>query len=107
MVAVDPFERAAKREEKEEIKREAKRASLMRKMQRKSRNGLGALGVPYVVLTLVNAAYYNFGEPTLPRSIVRFFFHSGWFFTGYTFLMLAVLWGWASGEDIVVGRSDD
>jgi hypothetical protein len=97
----DPFERAAKREEKEELKREAKRASLMKKMQRGSRSSVAALALPYIVLGLVKAAYYDFGEPTLPRSIVRFFFHGGWFWTGYTFVLMLVIWAWAMGEDVV------
>jgi hypothetical protein len=97
----DPFERAAKREEKEELKREAKRASLMKKMQRRTGSSVAALGLPYVVLGLVKASYYDFGEPTLPRSIVRFFFHGGWFWTGYTFVLMLVIWAWAMGEDVV------
>lgn len=104
----DPFERAAKREEKEELKREAKRASLMKKMQRRTGSSLAALGFPYVVLGLVKASYYDFGEPTLPRSIVRFLFHGGWFWTGYTFTVLLVAWAWAMGEDgLVIGIGED
>ena len=99
MVAVDPFERAAKREEKEELKREVKRASLMKKMQRKSRSSVAALGLPYIVLGLVRASYYDFGEPTVPQSIVRFFFHGGWLWTGYTITVMLVIWAWAMGED--------
>jgi hypothetical protein len=106
-VTSDPFERAAKREEKEEIRREVKRANVMRRMQRRSRSTVAAFGIPYVVWALVEASYYDFGEPTIPQSIIRFFFHGGWFFTSYTFWMLFLIWTWAIGEDVVVNVSKD
>ena len=92
---LDPFERAARREEQEELRREITRAHLLSRMTGGGSDmgaALAALGVPYLVWGLIRAAYYDFGSPTLPRSIVEFFFDDFWWFGAYTVLMLLVIW---------------
>ncbi len=93
MAAVDPFERAAEREEKEELKREIRRATLLKRVgARSEKQALAVLGIPYVIWALIRAAYFDFGSPTLPRSLVRFFFNDYWVFSGYTILVLILIW---------------
>ena len=91
----DPFERAARREEQEELRREITRAKLMKRVTGKDSDAgtaLAVFGIPYVVWALIRAAYYNFGEPTMPRSIVEFFFGQWWFFGAYTAWVLFLVW---------------
>jgi hypothetical protein len=99
-VTNDPFERAAKREEKDEIRREITKQNMMRRMSRRTRSAIWAFGIPYVIWALVRASSFDFGEPTIPRSIVEFFFKSGApFFTAYTVWMLFLIWAHLIGED--------
>jgi hypothetical protein len=91
-VTHDPFERAAEREEREELRREMRR----QRMWSAGRNGMGsalaAFGIPYLVWGLIRAASFDFGDPTVPQSIVRFFFGKWWIFGAYTAWMLFLLW---------------
>jgi hypothetical protein len=107
MTAVpDPFEEAARREEREELKREIRRRSALKSLQ-PERSGMSTalvvFGIPYVVWGLIRAASYHFGSPTVPRSIVHFFFGSWWWFGAYSALMLFLIWTWA----ITVTQHDD
>jgi hypothetical protein len=91
----DPFERAARREEQEELRREITRAKLLSRVTGKD-SGTGTalvvFGIPYVIWALIRAAFYDFGEPTLPRSIVEFFFGQWWWFGAYTGWVLFLVW---------------
>lgn len=92
---LDPFERAAQREESEELRREITRAKLMSKVSGRE-SGIGAaiaaLGFPWLIWGAIRAAYYDFGEPTLPRSIVGFFFGDFWWYGALTVLVLLCMW---------------
>jgi hypothetical protein len=92
---MDPFERAARLEEQEELEREIKRARLLSKVTGKDSSigaGLASLGFPWLIWGAIRAAYYDFGEPTLPRSIVAFFFDDFWWFGALTVLVLLLVW---------------
>ena len=92
---LDPFERAAQREEREELRREITRAHLLSRVtggRSSMGSALASLGVPYLVWGLIRAAYYDFGSPTLPRSIVEFLFGDFWWFGAYSALMLLLIW---------------
>jgi hypothetical protein len=92
---VDPFERAARREEQEELRREITRARVLNKVVGKDSDTGAALvvfGVPYAIWALIRAAFYDFGSPTLPRSIVHFFFGDWWWFGAYTAWVLFLVW---------------
>ena len=95
-MTADPFERAARREEHEEFQREMRR---MWDWRSASTNGMSialvVFGIPYVLIALIRAAGFDFGDPTLPRSIVEYFFggpRRG--FGIYTGWMLFLLWTW-------------
>jgi len=102
----DPFERAARREEQEELRREVTRAKLLSKVTGKD-SGMAAavagVGFPWLVWGLIRASYYHFGAPTLPQSIVRFFFGDFWWYGALTVTVLLTIWGAAvsrlSGDD--------
>jgi hypothetical protein len=105
---VDPFERAARREEREELRKEITKARLLSSVTQASKDsdagvGFVVLGFPYLIWAAIRAAYHDFGEPTIPRSIVQFFFGEWWWFGAATVLVLVV--GWAalisrfSGDD--------
>jgi hypothetical protein len=102
-MTTDPFERAARREEHEEIARE------MRKRWGIPGGGsptsgmsiaLIVFGGPYILIALIRAAGFDFGEPTLGQSLVDFFFgpprrgfaiYTGWMlFLAWTWLIVAV-----------------
>lgn len=91
----DPFERAARREEQEELKREITRAKLLSKVTGKDSDvaaGVAVLGFPWLIWSAIRAAYYDFGEPTLPRSIVEFFFGDFWWYGALTVTVLLLVW---------------
>jgi hypothetical protein len=92
----DPFERAARREEQEELRREITRAKLLSRVTPRRDSGMGAalvvFAVPYAIWALIRAAFYDFGEPTLPRSIVEFLFGEWWWFGAYTGWVLFLVW---------------
>ena len=92
----DPFERAAKREEQEELRREMTRAKMLSKVTGKdSEMGgvLAGIAFPWVVWGLIRAASYHFGSPTVPQSLVRFFFGDFWWYGALTVTVLLTMWG--------------
>ena len=101
-VTDDPFERAAKREEREEIRKELVRQRVARgtwgRMRRRGgRTGMWiavvVFGAPYALVALIRAAGFDFGEPTWGESLVDFFFGGRFFIFGaYTGFMLMLLW---------------
>jgi hypothetical protein len=96
-VSTDPFERAARREEREEIRRELRRSWIAPGMRWASRGittALVAFGFPYLIWGLIRAANFDFGDPTLGQSIVRFFFGKWYVFGVYTVWMLFLAWTW-------------
>ena len=99
MAAIDPFERAAEREEQEEFRREMKRMWMWGRARRYGHSGLVVaiivFGIPYVVWGLIRAASFHFGDPTIPQSVVRYFFGHWWTFGAYSGWMLFLLWAWA------------
>ena len=100
----DPFERAARHEEQEELRREITRAKLLSRVTGKdssARTGAVVLGFPWLIWGLIRAAYYDFGEPTLPQSIVRFFFADFWWYGALTVTVLLTVWA------AVIARFDD
>jgi hypothetical protein len=94
-VTDDPFERAAEREEREEMRREMRRERMWRRGREGTSSMLAMFGIPYVVWALIRAANFDFGEPTLPQSIVRYFFGKWWVFGAYSAWMLFLIWMWA------------
>ena len=93
-LTTDPFERAARREEQEHI-----RQRWVQEMWGGRGSGMGAViaffGIPYVIWGLIRAAGFDFGDPTLPQSIVDYFFGKWWIFGAYTAWMLLLVWVWA------------
>jgi hypothetical protein len=107
-VTEDPFERAAKREEREEIRREMRKQWLVPGVRWASRGMTTAIvsfGIPYVIWGLIRAAGFDFGEPTMPQSIIRFFFGKWYVFGIYTGWMLFLLWSWAITRTTMGGRA--
>jgi hypothetical protein len=102
----DPFERAAEREEHEEIRREMRRTWMW---GRRGRSGTAVavvvFGIPYIVWGLLRAATYDFGEPTVPQSMVRFFFGEWWWFGAMTGWLLFLIW--ATAIEVVSARYRD
>jgi hypothetical protein len=95
-MTTDPFERAAQYEEREEIAREMRRAWAWNGISGSGvATALVAFGLPYVIWGLVRAAGFHFGDPTMPQSLIRFFFGRWWIFGAYTVWMLFLLWAWA------------
>jgi hypothetical protein len=93
----DPFERAARREEREEIEREKR----LRQMWTDYSSSTGVaiaivvFGIPYLLIALIRASGWDFGSPTLPESLVEYFFggpRRG--FGIYTGWMLFLIWAW-------------
>lgn len=97
-MTVDPFERAAEREEREEIVREMRKtwgiAGLVSPTSGMTIS-LIVFGGPYILIALIRAAGFDFGEPTWGESMVEFFFggpRRG--FGIYTGWMLFLVWVW-------------
>jgi len=93
----DPFERAAKREERAEIERERRLHGVWTDYG--GSNGMAValvvFGIPYLIIALIRASGWDFGSPTLPESLVEYFFggpRRG--FGIYTGWMLFLIWTW-------------
>lgn len=99
-MTTDPFERAARREEQEEIRRERRKAEAwLIPGVRWARTGVGAaivsFGIPYIIWGGIRASGFDFGEPTMPQSIVRYFFGPRYVFGVFTGWMIFLVWSWA------------
>ena len=105
-MTTDPFERAARREEQEEVRREMRRRWTWGRGWRRSgmATALVVFGIPYVIWGLIRAANFDFGDPTMGQSLLRYFFGRWYVFGVYTGWMLFLIWTWAIARTSGWGR---
>ena len=92
----DPFERAAKREQRMEMLKQRQKESWSDDFSRTAGTGkaLRVFLLPYVIWGLIRAANYEWSGPPLAESLLDFFFGSGVGFAIFTGFILFLLWVW-------------